>query len=622
MKNNFLLYILKHYIFWLLIFFVNRSVFLLYNYSKVAETALIDVFRTFSYGIYLDNSAIAYILLLPLILILLQSFFNKKIFSISLFVYTALFIVVNSIITSAELPLFDDWGVKINYKALSYLANPSEVIGTATWSDTFLSISLITTQIVSFLWIYKKCIFQKEITNIGNKWIVNPILFLLMAFVLVFGLRGGLQPIPINQSDVYFSKFDIINTTAVNSSWNLLHSINQNRKYLNENPYQYYDLEEAKKVVNEIQKVKKDTTTIILKTNRPNVVLLILESWSSDCVNGIDGYFEGIAPFYDSIASDGILFTKCYGSGFRSDQGMVAIYSGFPAQPNTSIIKQPNKFSKLPCINSEFKKAGYQTSFMFGGQLNYGNIKGYMYFNGFDKITEQADFSDEVPAGNLGVHDEFMLQQFHKDINSFKEPFFASAFTCSSHSPFDHPEIKNSVTFGDDENDYYNSVKYSDQSLKQFFENIKNEPWYDNTLFVLVADHSHATSKHWGRRTSAYKKIPMLFYGNVIKDEFKGIPYSKLCAQTDLPKTLMKQLDMNSDDLFWSNDLYNPTRNQYAFHTFNDGVGWITPSGIYGYDHTLNAVIEKNIWVKGAEPRLEKEAKSYLQVLYEEYLAY
>jgi len=595
---------------------------LLYNYSKVAETTLIDFFGTFPYGIYLDNSAIAYILFLPLILILLQSFFNKKIISISLFVYSALFIVVNSIITSVELPLYDDWGVKINYKALSYLTNPSEVIGTATWSDTFLSISLITTQIVSFLWIYKKFVFQKEITNIGNKWIVNPILFLLMAFVLVLGLRGGLQPIPINQSDVYFSKFDILNTAAVNSSWNLLHSIVQNRKYMNENPYQYYDLEEAKKVVNEIQKVKKDTTTIILKTNRPNVVILILESWSSDCVNGIDGYFEGIAPFYDSMAKDGILFTKCYASGFRSDQGMVAIYSGFPAQPNTTIIKQPNKFSKLPCINSEFKKAGYHTSFMFGGQLNYGNIKGYMYFNGFDKITEQADFSDEVPAGNLGVHDEFMLQQFHKDINSFKEPFFASAFTCSSHSPYDHPEIKNSVTFGDDENDYYNSVKYADQSLKQFFENIKNEPWYDNTLFVLVADHSHATSKHWGRHTAAYKKIPMLFYGNVIKDEFKGKPYNKLCTQTDFPKTLMKQLDMNSDDLFWSNDLYTPTRNQYAFHTFNDGVGWITPSGIYGYDHTLKTVIEKNIWVKRAEPRLEKEAKSYLQVLFDEYLAY
>lgn len=622
MFKSYAAYIIKHYFFWLSIFFINRWVFLLFNWSKLSDVSIWEILQTFQYGIYLDNATISYIVALPVILVFIQSLTNSYIITPILKYYTLLIIVLNAIITSAELPLFDDWGVKINYKALQYLANPSEVLKTASFTETAMVLILITIQIVLFFSTYKRLVLQVKTIEFGKKWVVNPLLFLLFAFLIGTGLRGGLQPIPINQSDVYFSKIDIINTSSVNSAWNLIHSYTENFSYMGENPYTYYPIEEARKIVNNIQQTKNDSTISILKTTKPNVVMLILESWSADCVNGIDGYFEGITPFYDSLANDGILFTNCYGSGFRSEQGMVALFSGFPAQPNTSIIKQKDKFSKLPCINTGFNKAEYHTSFLFGGQLSYGNIKSYMYFNQFDKIAEEVDFDENTPSGRLGVHDEFMLKQLHNDINTYKEPFFAAAFTCSSHPPYDHPPLSAALNFGEGEQDFYNSIKYSDESLKQFFKDVKNEPWYDNTLFVLVADHGHNTSKNWRRNSAAYKKIAMMFYGNVIKEGFKGKPYTKICGQSDLPKTLLNQLGMKSDKFYWSNDLYNPSRKEYAFHSFENGVGWITPYGTYGYEHSLDKVIENTLNDSTRFNNIEIQAKSYLQVLFEDYLNY
>ncbi len=624
MTRTFPFYLLRHYIFWLVVFFVDRLVFIVYNLNKLEGISFSELFQTFTHGIYLDNSAIAYVLGIPLIVIFLQSFFrSQSIFSKILQAYTFFLLLVDAMITAAELPLFDDWGTKLNYKAISYLTHPSEVINTTPVGSILLVLLLVVLKVGIFFWIYKKFVIQKRIEPLPWRWLTHFVAFLFLLFLLVLSLRGGLQPIAINQSDVYFSKHDIVNTTAVNSAWNLFFSIDKNAEYMDENPYRYYDPKSAEAVVQELFTPRKDTTVKILSTNRPNVVMIILESWPADCVYGIDGYFKGITPFFDSLASDGILFTDCYGSGYRSDQGMVAIFSGFPAQPKTSIIKQSDKIRKLPCINTSFKKMGYHTSFLFGGQLSYGNIKSYMYYNQFDDIAEEADFPAETPRGRLGIHDENLFERLHADINSYQAPFFAATFTCSSHSPYDYPPLQNPINFGGDEMKHYNAVKYTDQCLKKFFEDVKKEPWYRNTLFVLLSDHGHGTSKKWPRKSAAYKKIAMLFYGDVIKNEFRGVPYTQVSGQVDLSKTLLNQLGMNADAFHWSSDLFNPYRKEFAFHSFEDGVGWVTPEGVYGYDHFLHQITE-NTFVKGSKEfkAVEKEAKSYLQVLFEEYMQY
>ncbi|MFH1540445.1 MAG: sulfatase-like hydrolase/transferase, partial [Elusimicrobiota bacterium] len=230
----------------------------------------------------------------------------------------------------------------------------------------------------------------------------QTLFILITPFLLFLGIRGGIQQIPIQQSDAYFSKHNVLNLAAVNSGWNLAQSIIENKKVIEKNPFQYYPFDEAKKIVQELHNVKKDTTINILnptrnssnglKTNLPNIVLIILEGWSGDLVKSLGGY-DSITPNLEKLISEGILFENIYAGGSWSDHGISAIFSAFPAPPmGLSIIAQPNKYIHLPCISEELKNTGYNTSFLFGGQLSYGNIKAYLYYNKFDKIIEGKDF--------------------------------------------------------------------------------------------------------------------------------------------------------------------------------------------------------------------------------------
>jgi phosphoglycerol transferase MdoB-like AlkP superfamily enzyme len=217
------------------------------------------------------------------------------------------------------------------------------------------------------------------------------------------------QQIPINQSKVYFSKHDILNLAAVNSAWNLGHSVLQNYRAMGKNPFLYYTPEKAKAQVKSIYDAPCDSTMFVLHSKHPNVVLFILEGWSADLIEALGGNKE-IMPFFNEMVKEGVLFTNIYSSGTRSQQGMAALYSGFPSVPYSTVTQQPEKYGKLHSMVQGFKGTGYHTSFYFGGQLDYGNLKSYMIFNGFDRIMEDNDFDPELPRGKLGIHDEYTMK--------------------------------------------------------------------------------------------------------------------------------------------------------------------------------------------------------------------
>ena len=616
---SYIKFLVQHYLFWIGLFFINRFIFLSYNLKKLIELPLLEILKSFFYGLYLDHSSACYLLAFGLILITINQIFNSKnVLLINKYI-TFLFLAVDAIIVSTELGLYDEWGVKMNYKAISYLSNPSEVMQTATLRNYVVALVLIFAQIGLGVYVYNKFIYFKyQFQKI--KWAVIPIIFLAFTFVIGTGVRGGLQPIPINQSDVYFSNSQLLNVAAVNSCWNVIHSVRQNFKYMHKNPYQYMDKSAALVMVNNLYNVTKDTTIQFLTTQQPNIVLVILESWSSDMVYGIDSLHLGITPTFDSLARKGILFTNCYASGYRSDQGIVAIFSGFPAQPTTSIIKQPSKIPGLYSIKEEFKKHNYHTSFHFGGQLTYGNIKAYLYQKEFDKIYEQSDFPTSFPTGRLGVHDEFLFQKFVTDVNQYPEPFFASAFTLSSHAPYDQPMEK--VLSFKNEEPYANSVHYTDKSIHAFIENAKQQKWYNNTLFIFVADHSHMTPIYHPRNSWEHKKIPMLFYGEVLKDEFKGTKYTKVVSQTDLPKTLLAQLNFDYSNLKWSKNMFNPHTKSFAYNSIEEGPSMVFEENQYSFDHVLNRSSYENFKDSTQKDSLINLGKAHLQILFDEYLNY
>lgn len=614
--------IIKQFLFWMLIFAISRAVFFVY-YSKILkfeEINLGEVFASFWYALPLDTATACYILIIPFVLLTIQTFSNGKWLIYANLGYTFLVLIAYILITTAELGIYDEWKTKLHFKALNYISNPSEIYNSTSTTTFFTLILILVIQVVVGYWFYTRFIIVK-IKNAQRNVIFSVLFFLIVSFMLFLGIRGGINEIPITQSKSYFSKHNFINLASVNSGYSLLISTMENYKFRDANPYEFYNPEEAKERVHNLHYVQTDTTTHILNIDRPNIVLLLLESWSADLIQSLDGK-EGITPQFQKLENEGILFTNFYASGNRSQQAMSAILGGFPSTPITAITHNLDKITQLPSLTKTLEKEGYSTSFYFGGQLMYGGINSFISVNGFDIIKEVSDFDDELPRGKLGIFDEYMLNEQINELNTEKQPFFSVLFTVSTHSPYDQPMVDViNWAANDHQNGFLNSAYYTDKCLGEYFENARKQPWYSNTLFILVADHSHNTYKNWPVNSKGYRRIPLLFYGDVIKDEYRGEKINRIGSQTDIAITLLSQLDITAKEFFWSRNLFNPTTNEFAYYEATDGVGWITPDGYFVYQKTIDGYPEIQI-----DPQLKDsiimDGKSYLQEVFRQFLDY
>jgi phosphoglycerol transferase MdoB-like AlkP superfamily enzyme len=346
-----------------------------------------------------------------------------------------------------------------------------------------------------------------------------------------------------------------------------------------------------------------------------------MESWSADLIESLGGE-PGITPEFRKLEKEGLLFRHLYASGNRSQQGIASLFSGFPAIPYTTITQNPAKYQKLPSMPMLLMDAGYNSSFYFGGDLNYGDIKAYALYNGIRKIVDEKMISDSIPRGRLGIHDEYMMRLHAREMNDAKQPFFTVLFTMSSHSPYDQPP-EHTIEWDKGEELYVKSAFYSDYSLGQYFDIVRNEPWYDSTLFIIIADHSHNTYRNWPVESFNYRRIPMMLLGGALKDEYRGKSIDRISSNGDLPVTLLKQLGLDCSSFAWSRDLFNPYSKEYAYFEINDGVGWKTPKGefIYNvrYDQYLYEVMSDGA-TEQDKSDLIRQGKSYVEVIFQTFL--
>ncbi|MCK4568686.1 MAG: LTA synthase family protein [Bacteroidales bacterium] len=611
--------LLRQFIFWLLFFALNRTIFLVYynNLISLESPGFGEVMAGFWHALRLDVSTASYLLILPFFLLLFQSLINSRIFDLANKVYTAIVILAYTLITTAELGIYAEWKTKLHYKALHYLSNPDEIYNSAsTWQFIWLVVIFVIVVIISII-AYTRFIYPKPLA-IKRNYAGSLLFFIITPILLFLGIRGGMQEIPITQSQSFYSKYNILNLAAVNSGYSFTFSIMENYRFMKENPYQFYDDKEAQKVVADINYLEKDTTINILNTQRPNIVILLLESWSADLIYSLGGK-EGITPEFEKLARDGILFTQLYASGNRSEQAMSAIFGGFPATPITAITHNLDKVVKLPSLPESLKEEGYHTSFYFGGHLMYGGIKSYVSISGFDEMIEIYDLPDSLPRGKLGVHDEYLFNYQIAELNRLTQPFFSVVFSMSTHSPYDQP-MEKVLDWGGSENEYINSAYYTDKCLLDYFTKASQQNWYDSTLFIIIADHSHNSYRHWPVHSPQYRHIPMLLYGNVIREDYRGTEVGRLSSQTDIPVTLLKQLGLNTKEFSWSRDLFNPYSPEFVFYEATNGVGWMRDSGYFVWNKSYG-FLEMELQEQHKDS-LIMEGKAYLQVLFREFMDY
>nr|WP_262908718.1 LTA synthase family protein [Hymenobacter translucens] len=441
----------------------------------------------------------------------------------------------------------------------------------------------------------------------------------LQLALLVVPLRGGTQQIPVNQSDVYFSTRPFANHASVNVAWNVVNSL-----VLQSNTptgYDFLPAATAGQLVGQLYTpqvpLPDSASTGLLRIRRPNVLFIILESFTAKLV-GSTGGEKGITPNLDSLARTGVLFTNLYAVGDRSEKGLVGLLSGYPAQPTTSIIKYPSKTEHLPHLCRHLKAAGYHSHYYYGGELAFANMKSYLLSAGYDAFTERADFPLAQQNSKWGAHDHVLFDRMLQDLPRQRRPFFVTAFTLSSHEPYDVP-MKARFPGADEENRFRSSVHYTDWALGRFLRQARTQPWWDSTLVVLVADHGHALPG-WEQNYQPTKfRVPLLLAGGALRAEVRGREIATIGSQTDVPPTLLAQLGLPATDYRWGHNLLHPRQRPFAFYCYNNGFGLTMTDGTVMFDN----VARREIW--RTTPQVTDEqvrfGKAYQQASFADFLS-
>jgi phosphoglycerol transferase MdoB-like AlkP superfamily enzyme len=468
-----------------------------------------------------------------------------------------------------------------------HLSNPDEVFRTADFSMTiYFMLFLLFEGIVAYFLI-KKLVPARRFELVATNWKDRS--FLLLTFPLLIGFcflfaRGGWQQIPINIDSACFSKEHKLNDVSINSTYFFGNSYFLYMKTDFSDILPKMEEKKAEKIVQSLFDFDQNHDNYILEDSKPNLVFVILESWTANAIGCLSNT-KGATPNFDKLAKEGVLFSNIYATNTTSEIGNTSILAGYPGIPEVAISLYPEKHRKIKSINQILKPHGYFSSYTFAGDLKYGNIESFIVEHQFDKVLDEDDFPAGLEHGKLTYHDKDLFKFFLQEINSSKTPFMKCAFTGSTHAPFDYPKIGKEKWKGT-ESDFMNSIQYSDKCIGEFIKKAKKEKWYKNTVFVFVADHSHGSPEFPEPYSTKFFRIPILIYGEPVMKSKRGLVYRNIGSQADLAATLLNQLRVKSDAFKFSKDLLSPNVKQFAFHATIRGYGFVDPKGslLYNFD--------------------------------------
>ncbi len=568
--------------FWLLYFWVARVAFLAYHYHRAAGLSPADVLSGFGSGFRLDASGAAYLTAVPAALLVLSPIRVLLPWVRRLIATWVIVAAVGvSILVAADLELFAQWDKRIDASVVWYLKTPAEAWASTGGSPRLLlvavAIALATGAVAAFRRFVGPDLVRLEPIN---AFFMAPLVLLIG--VLVIPARGGVQNWPLTGSSAYTSAEPFLNQAAQNAAWGFFDSMYR-RMYDRTNPFVTMSPAEAEQLTIRPAPAAAGPSRL-LTTPRPNVLVIIWESASARAFGSLGGQ-PGVTPMTDSLARQGLLFRQFYAAGDRTDKGVAAILSGFPALPRGSLMMVPSKTRALPFLNADFGAAGYRSSFYYGGELEFASLKAYLVNAGYQRVVGKEGFPAKSWTSMWGAHDGAVADRLQNDLGRETEPFFSVWLTLSSHEPFetpDPPRIKGT----DWQSQYYNSLAYTDHVIGQFIARARTKPWWSKTLVVIVADHGRRVSPMEtapSRDAYAMFRIPMLWLGGALA--VTDSVSDRIGSQTDIPPTLLGAVGLIPKRPYpYGGSLLDPNPSPFAYYGFETGFGIVTPDGSLVYD--------------------------------------
>lgn len=605
--------------YWYVLSLFDRTVFLFTNWSKIDDKT--DIAFAYLYGVRLDISLAAYLLALPFLFFIIQHVFIKRALSPWILrIYTFVPTLIFAAITVVNLPLYEAWGEKISKRAI--LLGMGTVGGVSSSVDIGMIIRALV--VLAGYFTIAHFFYHWFVVKVA-KYKPQSLLFTLISLVLgasiLFSfIRGSFGRATLNPSAAYFSDNNPSNHLAVNTYWAFLKDMTKSSK---KNPYQFMSEDSLERVLPNIIPNQADTILPVLNTQRPNIVLVLLEGMVAQVFEDLGGE-KNITPNFKRIMSEGVNFTRAYAAADRSDKGMIAVMSGFPAQGTESIIQYIPKHEKLPGIGQIYDSLGYSTSFYHGGQSEFYNFKSYMFTHGINKVVDNANFGLDVRRNSWGVYDHVIANKMLKDLAKEKKPFFSVFYTLVNHEPF---HLDGTYKFGNDTkgNAYRSTAYYTDTMFNSFVENAKKQDWYKQTIFIVVSDHGHIypTEKYGLENPNRYH-IPLFMFGGALREEWKGKKVDAVVSQVDVASTLWHFVNNTKSPFKYSEDLFAKNRKNIAFFNSNTTLGLVTADQAVSYDiqgQRVGYVEDKKV-NQDKTDRLLLESKAYYQEVFKDFLKF
>ena len=438
----------------------------------------------------------------------------------------------------------------------------------------------------------------------------TSIILLLLTGLLFLPIRGGITVSTMNTGQAYYSQNAYLNHSAVNPLFSLLESITHQEDFASQ--YRFMKDKEADKIFATMTSTSDENTYPLLneatfKKGTPDILIVIMESFASDIMPSM-GSYKDVAVCLDSIAQQSILFTRFYANSFRTDRGMVSILSGYPAQPTTSIMRYPRKTSQLPSIARNLAKyKNYKTTYYYGGDADFCNMRSYLVSQGYQHIISDANFPIEDKLSKWGVPDHILAAKMMEDIKAQqneKRPMLRILQTSSSHEPFEVPyhRLKDKRL---------NAFAYTDSVMGAIVREYRKLPRWKNTLIVFVPDHVGGYKENLNDHDRSRYQIPLILAGGAISRPMKvGI----IGSQHDIAATLLGQLGVEHREFTFSKNMMSDATPKFAFFAVNDAFGIVSEENSLIYDNRAQRIV----YDKGEKGFNLKRGQAYLQKLYDD----
>jgi len=584
--------LIKYYLYMISLFFIGRLLLFILYFENFKDSG-VDYWLTFVHGLRMDTITASILLVIPLLFL---SFTTKKFKNLANSFLKYYFLVVLSIIIyieNATFPFIAQYDVRPNYLFVEYLIYPKEVFA-MIFADYKLELLIAFSMIGTFAYFYLKFAKNDFLKPLDTSYIKRAALFLPILLLLFIGIRSSFGHRPANISDAMYTTNRMVNEITKNSLYSIGYAIYSNNVHESKAVEQYGKMEIKKALERVKKRLNIQNTDDALpitrvenshfKTDNPkNLVIFVQESLGYQFVESVGGE-SGITPNFNKLSQEGILFKDLYSNGTRSIRGLAGVSAGNLAVPGDGVLKRSKSQSGFFTIASALKPFGYHTTFMYGGESRFDNMRSWYLGNEFDEIIDQPCFLNPTFVAPWGVCDGDLVERANeefKKMHSKNQKFATVMFSQSNHSPFEYPYEKIELLKDVPPNSVKNAVKYADHAIGKFIELAKKEPYYKDTVFVIVADHNVRVYGNDLVPVDMFH-IPALILGA----DIKPLSYDKIATQPDVLATALDLLGLDLSYPIMGHSIFSDKKQNISlmqFHTsyalrVDDKVTVISPN--------------------------------------------